>query len=241
MIKNLLVLMCAHILCAQNFAESSAESNADSAIKYQDSALFTESSQNSNLDSADSANPPPILKALQNAESKSTFERYFAKNPAFGKKQNSIRFEFGASVRSSGFENHYQAESIYSQPNRLFRLHGRLNLEVGGFFGFYDARLKSDLGALNLAFAGVSEDILLPLFVGENSGNLYVGAGIGAYIKSKGDGRVISNFTFGERAFVGYFYDSFNIEIFIKHFSNGTLARPNAGHNFFGITAGWVF
>lgn len=103
-------------------------------------------------------------------------------------------------MRSSGFETHYQAESIYSQPNRFFRLHGRLNVEVGGFFGFYDARLKSDLGALNLAFAGVSEDILLPLFISENSGNLYVGAGIGAYIKSKGEGRVISNFTFGERA-----------------------------------------
>lgn len=142
-------------------------------------------------------------------------------------------------MRSSGFENHYQVKFIYSQPNRFFRLHGRLNVEVGGFFGF-GSKGGIDLGTLNLAFAGVSEDILLPLFVSE-SGNLYVGAGIGAYIKSKGEGRVISNFTFGERAFVGYFYDSFNIEIFIKHFSNGTLARPNAGHNFFGITAGWVF
>lgn len=175
----------------------------------------------------------------QNAESKSVFKRYFAKNPAFGDKQNSIRLEFGASVRSKGFENQYQIEFIYSQPNRFFRLHGRLNLEVGGFFGF-GSKGGIDLSALNLAFAGVSEDILLPLFVSENSGNLYFGAGIGAYIKTKGEGRVISNFTFGERAFVGYFYDSFNIEIFIKHFSNGTLARPNKGHNFFGITAGWV-
>lgn len=240
MIKKLsFLLVCVHILCAQNFAESSPNyNNLDSAINSQDSAPFAESSAESTQNSiVDSANPPP---QSQNAESKSAFKQYFAKNPAFGDKQNSIRFEFGASVRSSGFENQYQVEFIYSQPNRFFRLHGRLNLEIGGFFGF-GSNGGIDLRALNLAFAGVSEDILLPLFVSENSGNLYVGAGIGAYIKSKGEGRVISNFTFGERVFVGYFYNSFNIEIFIKHFSNGTLARPNKGHNFFGITAGWVF
>ncbi len=144
-------------------------------------------------------------------------------------------------MRSNGVENQYQVLFIYSQPNRFFRLHGRLNLEVGGFFGFYDKKVGQDLGALNLAFAGVSEDILLPLFVGESSGNLYFGVGIGAYIKSKGESRVISNFTFGERAFVGYLLDSFSVEIFIKHFSNGTLATPNKGHNFFGLTSGYVF
>lgn len=168
-------------------------------------------------------------------------QRYFALNPAFGNKQNAIRFEFGASVRSVGFENQYQVLFIYSQPNRFFRLHGRLNVEVGGFFGFYDKRVGQNLRALNLAFAGVSEDILLPIFMGESSGNLYFGAGIGAYIKTKGESRVISNFTFGERVFVGYFWDCFSAEIFIKHFSNGTLATPNKGHNFFGLTAGYVF
>ncbi len=196
----------------------------------------------------DSSITPPIeaRESKQNLDSptqdlapQTTLERYFATNPAFDDKQNAIRFEFGASVRSNGFENQYQVLFIYSQPNRFFRLHGRLNVEVGGFFGFYDR--GQDLGALNLAFAGVSEDILLPLFVGESSGNLYFGVGIGAYIKTKGESRVISNFTFGERAFVGYFWDCFSVEIFIKHFSNGTLATPNKGHNFFGLTSGYVF
>lgn len=183
--------------------------------------------------------PPPIsTKKSQNAESKSIFERYFAKNPAFGDSQNSIRFEFGVSTRSKGFENQYHAEFIYSQPNRFFHIHGRLNLEVGWIFGFGN---KGEINTLNLAFAGVSEDILLPLFVSENGWNLYFGVGIGAYIKTKSEARIGSNFTFGERVFVGYFYNSFNIEIFIKHFSNGTLARPNNGYNFFGITAGLIF
>lgn len=189
--------------------------------------------------------PPPIQQSnhtqqAQNAESNSTFERYFAKNPAFGDNQNSIRFEFGVSTRSKGFENQYQAEFIYSQPNRFFRLHGRLNVEVGGFFGF-GSKGGIDLSGLNLAFAGVSQDFLLPLFVSENSWNLYFGIGIGGYIKTKSEARIGSNFTFGERLFVGYFYSSFNIEMFIKHFSNGTLTHLNKGHNFFGITAGWVF
>lgn len=55
------------------------------------------------------------------------------------------------------------------------------------------------------------------------------------------ESRVISNFTFGERVFVGYLWRDFSFEIFIKHFSNGTLAVPNSGHNFFGITSGYVF
>ena len=179
------------------------------------------------------------MKSLDSTPQK-TLAQYFATNPAFGEKKNAIRLEFGASVRSKGFENLYQVEFIYSQPNRFFRIHGRLNLELGGFFGFGNGFDKASLNALNLAFAGISEDILLPLFVSKN-GNLYTGLGIGAYIKNKGESRVGSNFTFGERVFVGYLWQHFSIEIFVKHFSNGTLSLPNSGHNFFGITSGYVF
>ena len=190
-------------------------------------------SAESNLDST-------AKSALLDSTPQETLARYFATNPAFSDKQNAIRLEFGASVRSKGFENLYQIEFIYSQPNRFFRIHGRLNVEVGGFFGFGRGFGEVSLSALNLAFAGVSEDILLPLLVGQN-GNLYAGVGIGAYIKSKGESRVDSNFTFGERVFVGYLWENFSIEIFVKHFSNGTLSLPNNGHNFFGITSGYVF
>ena len=179
--------------------------------------------------------------AILDSAPQENLSQYFATNPAFSDKQNAIRLEFGASVRrSKGFENLYQVEFIYSQPNRFFRIHGRLNVEVGGFFGFGRGFGEVNLSALNLAFAGVSEDILLPLLVGQN-GNLYAGLGIGAYIKSKGEVRVGSNFTFGERVFVGYLWQNFSIEIFVKHFSNGTLTLPNNGHNFFGITSGYVF
>ena len=220
--------------------------------------LFAESSTNALYESQDLGILPPPPSHLQvpievcesanisqdsreNPAPQDTLSRFFALNPAFGDKQNAIRFEFGASVRSSGFENLYNAQILYSQPNRFFRIHGRLNVEIGGFFGFHDKNAKMDLSALNLAFVGVSEDILLPLFISETHGNFYAGLGIGAYIKSKGEARVGSNFTFGERVFVGYLWQNFSVEIFVKHFSNGTLAVPNNGHNFFGITSGYVF
>ena len=97
-----------------------------------------------------SANPTPQESA------------YFAKNFAFNDKQNAIRLEFGASVISKGFESLYQVQFIYSQPNRFFCLHGRLNVEVGGFFGFGSGFGGVKLNSLNLGFAGVSWDILLP-------------------------------------------------------------------------------
>lgn len=161
-------------------------------------------------------------------------------NPAFSKNLNALRVEVGSSVRGNGFENHHNAQIIYSQPNHIFRIHGRINLELGGFLGFGSVA-GIDLSSMNLAFLGISEEALLPLFISQKYGNVYAGVGLGAYIKSKGEMRVISNFTFGERVFVGYLWKKFSSEIFIKHFSNGTLSKPNAGHNFFGFCFGYVF
>lgn len=65
MIKKLsFLLICVHILCAENFAESSTNyNNLDSAVNSLDSAPFAESSaestQNAIVDSAKSTNPPP--------------------------------------------------------------------------------------------------------------------------------------------------------------------------------------
>ena len=216
------------------------------AISIQSSTISRTSHKKSqNLDDS----PPPSILEAKNYDSSQDLSAnptpqessYFAKNPAFNDKQNAIRLEFGASVRSQGFENLYQVQFIYSQPNRFFRIHGRLNVEVGGFFGFGRGFGGMKLNTLNLGFAGVSWDILLPLFISKSSGNLYAGVGIGGYIKTKGESRVISNFTFGERVFVGYLWRNFSFEMFIKHFSNGTLSVPNSGHNFFGITSGYVF
>ena len=254
--QTLIRAICAPIFISTLNAQSMPKSTLESNLQIAESSK--KSTQNIIDSTKDSIIPPPhnlahsaeskldstaSLASLESLDStpQKTLAQFFATNPAFGEKQNAIRLEFGASVRSKGFENLYQVKFIYSQPNRFFRIHGRLNLELGGFFGFGNGFDKVSLNALNLAFAGISEDILLPFFVSKNYGNLYAGLGIGAYIKSNGELRVGSNFTFGERVFVGYLWQHFSFEIFVKHFSNGTLSLPNSGHNFFGITSGYVF
>ncbi|WP_199919440.1 acyloxyacyl hydrolase [Helicobacter enhydrae] len=80
----------------------------------------------------------------------------------------------------------------------------------------------------------------MPIFYSEN-GNLYFGVGIGLYIKSKTDIRVGSKVTFGERFFVGYTFKNFSLEMYWKHYSNGTLKLPNSGHDFGGLSFGYNF
>lgn len=144
-------------------------------------------------------------------------------------KENQIRLEVGLNVFTEGT---YSSEMfIYSQPNRFFRLPGRLNFEAGAV---------TSSSSYNFLIAGISEDIMLPLVVSSN-GSLYVGVGIGLYIKSATDDRIGSALTFGERLFFGYSYDSWSLEWYIKHYSNGSIERPNGGHNFSGLTLGYSF
>lgn len=205
-------------------------------IKSTPTAQSTPKTDEQSRDFLEQTQPDTIAQNLPKQNTTKTPKQ----NPAFNKNLNALRVEIGSSVRGNGFENHHNAQIIYSQPNHIFRIHGRINLELGGFLGFGNVA-GVDLSSMNLAFLGISEEALLPIFMSQKYGNIYAGVGLGAYIKSKGEVRVISNFTFGERVFVGYLWKKFSSEIFIKHFSNGTLSKPNAGHNFFGLCFGYVF
>lgn len=100
---------------------------------------------------------------VQNLPKQNTTKTH-KQNPAFNENLNALRAEIGSSVRGNGFENHHNAQIIYSQPNHIFRIHGRINLELGGFLGFGNVA-GVDLSTLNLAFLGISEEALLPLFM----------------------------------------------------------------------------
>jgi len=155
------------------------------------------------------------------------------RNPMFLQTNNLIRFEFGFSFRDN-VEGIYNLGFIYSQPNTFFRLVGRLNIEVGGMFG-------NKINFFNQLYAGLSQDIALPLFYTKKYGNMYIGIGLGGYIKSASESRVSSNFMFGERVFIGYTFNNVLIEMFVKHYSNGMLTNENSGHNFFGASMGILF
>lgn len=164
---------------------------------------------------------------------------FLSTHPIFLCNRNLGRIEFSQGVQHRGAESLFDIQFIYSQPNRIFRLPARLNIEIGGFFGF------GDLNVYNLFIAGLSEEISLPLFYTQKYGNMYIGIGLGIYIKGKSEPRVGSAFTFGERIFIGYnlplFGRHLNIELFLRHYSNGTLAQPNIGFNFYGISLGSPF
>lgn len=64
----------------------------------------------------------------------------------------------------------------------------------------------------------------------------YLGAGIGAFMRTHQTERLSSRFTFGERAFIGYkITDSVGAELYAQHFSNGDLTDKNFGYNFAGL------
>lgn len=147
------------------------------------------------------------------------------------REENHLRIEVGVNVFTKG--SYLSSMLIYSQPNRIFRLPGRINFELGGVSNLADS-------PYNFLIAGISEDMLLPLLV-SSVGSMFAGVGIGIYIRNTADDRIGSNFTFGERVFLGYSYQGLSIEIFIKHYSNGTLEKPNGGHNFAGLMLGYSF
>lgn len=153
-------------------------------------------------------------------------------HPIFEKEQNSIRLEFSTPTLIK--KKYFNANLIYTQPNRFFRLPARLNLEIGVFFTPPPNNQKT------FVIIGLSEDIVLPIYPSK-FGNLFVGLGVGIYLKSQRDERIGSAVTFGERFFIGYFFESFDIELYYKHYSNGTLQLPNGGYDFLGISFGYCF
>lgn len=146
---------------------------------------------------------------------------------------NSIRIEFSTSLASD--RRYFNSNLIYSQPNRIFKLPGRINFEVGGFF-----TPPHQAHIYNFAIIGISEDVIFPIYPSK-FGNLFLGFGIGLYLKSKIDDRIGSAITFGERLFLGYMIENYDIELYYKHYSNGTLQIPNSGHDLWGIAFGYCF
>lgn len=166
-------------------------------------------------------------------------------NPMFGSKQNQIMLHSGMSFRSNGFEKLFHASLSYSQPDTFFRLPARNNIEAGVIRGedweegestkYFKNELN--LSQYDTTILGLSKDVAV--LSGTNS---YLTVGLGAYIKNQTSNRIGSKFTFGQRIGVGYRFDSgLNIELFARHFSNGSLTQENSGQNFAGLSTGFSF
>jgi len=147
-------------------------------------------------------------------------------NPAFGGKENQISAYFGVSVRNE-LEELFLAGVQYSQPNEFFRISGRRCIELMTAHGI------GELSRYNqpLIF-GLAQDVIFRLF-----GTVYTGINLGIYIKSNRTDRICSRFMFGEKMFLGFgFLENYRLELYGRHFSNGTLTENNSGQNFFGLS-----
>ena len=79
---------------------------------------------------------------------------------------------------------------------------------------------------------GISEDAIV-----FHTQRFYIGATLGAYIKSQKTDRISSKFTFGQKFFIGLkFLQNSAMELYVRHFSNGSLTELNSGQNFMGLS-----
>ncbi|MBD5391517.1 acyloxyacyl hydrolase [bacterium] len=119
----------------------------------------------------------------------------------------------------------------YSQPMTIFRLPARQNFNVVQNIAYNSGRGLSFIGA------GISWDVTPIVWRG-----LYVGGGIGPYMRDAHDRWVKSRLVFGEKFFIGANVSSaWRIELFTLHFSNGDFTAINRGFNFVGLSAGYSF
>ncbi|MCL2737504.1 MAG: acyloxyacyl hydrolase [Alphaproteobacteria bacterium] len=121
-------------------------------------------------------------------------------------------------------------EFRYSQPNSFFRLPGRQNLNIAYIHGWRDDD--------NWAWT----DVTVPLFywsqdaVLYSTRNWYHGGGMGVGMQLQENDRIGTKLIFAFKLFSGYrLSDTWNMELFMQHFSNGSTSDANYSYNFFGV------
>ena len=143
-------------------------------------------------------------------------------------------------------ENLFLCSVVYAQPTTFFRKPSRRILEFGFFIGkngdandqvgdrFYPR--TTNLAQYSQSFLGLSQDVQF-----FNIGNLYLSGEVGIYLKRKKTDRIYSQFTFGEKATIGYNFDPISLELYMRHFSNGSVTEPNSPQNFYGLSSAYSF
>ena len=152
-------------------------------------------------------------------------------NAVFQGKENLFSVEVGQSLRSEGLENLFFSSVRYSQPTLFFRLPSKRTIELGSFNALSD----TDLVQYDQKIFGLMEEAIFDLKW------VYLTLGLGFYIKSASTDRIGSKFTFGQRIAIGRNFANINVELYARHFSNGSVTEENFGQNFVGFSLGANF
>lgn len=176
-------------------------------------------------------------------------------NILFRNKQNQLMVFSGISFKNGSIESFKENGKTkynltyggiaYAQSASFLKIPGRLNVELSFFNGREHGKVKQSNGTYkNKNFArydqiagGISYDFIL------GWKNVYFAPGLGVYMKTKNadDDRISSRLHFGVRSAVGVVVKGYNMEFFVRHFSNGSVTAQNSGQNFIGLAVGTTF
>ena len=171
------------------------------------------------------------------------------KNPIFQDKEHEIYVSYYATFnngneRIDGIGGGAFSRAVhsfafhYSQPDKFFRVHGRLSL--GGFALFGVKGVYKDL------YSAYGIEVIQEMIFGHPM--LYVSAGIGPSFmlgkmgKTTDDTDGLTGFNFSSVVKIGHRFDcGAIIELAYHHLSNGGLGKRNQGLDMIGLSVGYIF
>lgn len=151
----------------------------------------------------------------------------------------------GQSFRSKGVEQLFIYNTSFSRATTCFDLPSKTNIEFGGVKGkFNNTRMVGDSGypsttnlsQYNLIYIGVSEDVKLIDYY-----NIYSSMGTGLYLKEKRTDRINSIYQIGLKLALGYNWQHFSIEGYIRHFTAIQIFTSEKSQNYYGLTVNYNF
>ena len=164
-------------------------------------------------------------------------------NPFFGEHESQISLNLGHGTDARwllpfpGKRVQFSFADIkYSQPNMFFRMPGRQNINIAYTHGWGNDD-DWDWRKFSVPIFYLSEDVAL-----YSIRKWYFGTGIGVGMQLKENDRIGTKLIFGFKLFAGRkIAEHWNLEIFMQHFSNGSITENNYSYNFYGCGAVYSF
>lgn len=145
-----------------------------------------------------------------------------------------LSWETAVGLPNKHAESQYYAAVLLRRRNQFFGLSSYRVYELGSITRTTCYRCASDSeergSEIETLMLGVSEQ-----FDVVSTRYLTLEAGLGGYVKKPTDS-VGSVFTFGERIGVRSNVKRFEVEVFYRHFSNGSFTSDNSGYDFVGLS-----
>ncbi|MCL2017188.1 MAG: acyloxyacyl hydrolase [Alphaproteobacteria bacterium] len=164
-------------------------------------------------------------------------------NPFFGEHRHQVAFGLGTGVDTgfivpppARFVPFTEAHIQYSIPSTMFYLPSRFSFNISHTIGFGE-RYGWEWQRFSIPIIYLTEDVALL-----HTKRWYFGAGPGMGFQMHENIRIGSKLVFTLKVFTGYrFTESFGMEIYAKHFSNGNTAPENNSYAFYGLSATYSF